>query len=329
MAGHATTAGGSGLAEEIVAADEAAVTAEFIQFLKAATLKRHPTGTRPRFNQGRATACVDAEFTVLDGLPAEHRVGLFATPRSYTASIRFANASSANDRDADIRGMSVRVLGVAGANLTPGAGSQDFVLNSHPVMMVPGTREFLQLLQANEAGGFRRIAFFLTHLGATRIATAARSNPTCHLDISYWSTTPFLFGPRRAVKYIVSPAGTRRSPMPPSRTDTYLLDAMRARLDDGDAVFDFMIQFQTDSRRMPIEDASVEWKREDSPYLPVARIRIPRQSVDDAARSAACERSAFNPWHCLAEHRPLGSMNRARREIYPAMAAFRAETVST
>jgi hypothetical protein len=131
------------------------------------------------------------------------------------------------------------------------------------------------------------------------------------------------------VKYIVSPAGTRRSPMPPARTDTYLLDAIRARLGDADAVFDFMIQFQTDARRMPIEDASVEWKREDSPYLPVARIRIPRQSVDDAARSAACERSAFNPWHCLAEHRPLGSMNRARREIYPAMAAFRAETVST
>jgi hypothetical protein len=32
---------------------------------------------------------------------------------------------------------------------------------------------------------------------------------------------------------------------------------------------------------------------------------------------------AFNPWHSLAEHRPLGGMNRARREIYAAMAEFR------
>jgi len=317
------------LAEEVVAADEAAVTAEFIDFLKAATLKRNPTGTRRRFNQGRATAFVDAEFTVLDGLPAERRVGLFATPGTYAASIRFANAASATDREADIRGMSIRVRGVAGTNLTPGAAFQDFVLNSHPVMMVPGTREFLELLQANEAGGLRRIAYFLTHLGAARIAAAARSNPSCHLDLTYWSTTAYLFGPQRAVKYIVAPASPKRSPMPRSRTDTYLRDAMRTRLVDGEALFDFMVQFQTDSRRMPIEDASVEWKREESPYVPVARIRIPPQGVDDPARDAAGEQMSFNPWHCLAEHRPLGSMNRARREIYAEMAAFRAEAVST
>ena len=34
---------------------------------------------------------------------------------------------------------------------------------------------------------------------------------------------------------------------------------------------------------MPIEDATVEWKEEDSPYLQVARIRIPAQRLDDAA----------------------------------------------
>lgn len=325
MTAHAT----AGLAEEVVAPDEAAVAAEFIDFLKAATFKRHPTGPRRRFNQGRATACVDAEFTVLDGLPDDRRVGLFASARTYAATIRFANAASDSDRDADIRGMSIRVHGVDGPNLTPGAGVQDFILNSHPVMMVPGTREFLELLRANEAGGFRRIAYFLTHLGAARIAAAARSTPTCHLDLTYWSTTPFLFGRGRAVKYIAAPASAPRSPMPRTRTDTYLLEAMRTRLAEGEALFDVMVQFQTDPRRMPIEDASIEWKRQDSPYLPVARIRIPPQSVDDPARVAACERSAFDPWRCLAEHRPLGGMNRARRHIYPAMAEFRAETVAT
>jgi catalase len=318
----------SGLAEETIAPDEAAVTAQFIEFLKAATAKRHPTGTRQRFNQGRATACVQAEFTVPDGLAAEHRVGLFATPGTYQASIRFANAGSATDKDADIRGMSMRVVGVTGRNLTPGAVSQDFILNSHPVMMVPDTRNFLELLQANEAGGFRRIAYFLTHLGAARIAAGARSNPTCHLDLTYWSTTPFLFGPKRAVKYIVAPATAERSPATHPRTDHYLQDAMRTRLSAGDATLDFMVQFQTDARKMPIEDASAEWKRQDSPYVPVAKIRIPRQSIGDPA-AAPCEQTAFNPWHCLEEHRPLGNMNRARRTIYPAMAAFRAEAATT
>jgi hypothetical protein len=37
----------------------------------------------------------------------------------------------------------------------------------------------------------------------------------------------------------------------------------------------------------------------------------------------ACEENEFNPWYSLAVHRPLGSMNRSRREIYHALAAFR------
>jgi hypothetical protein len=310
--------------EEAIAPGEAELTAAFVAFLKSATEKRYPSGARRRFNQARHTACLDAEFTVLDGLPGEHRVGLFAVPRTYQAWIRFANASSATDRDADIRGMSIRVSPVTGENLTPGAGVQDFVLNSYPVMLAANTKEFFDLLQANEAGGFRRVLYFLTHPKAARIALAARSHPTCHLDIRYWSATPYRFGPNRAVKYIVTPTSPRRSAMPATLTDTYLRDAMRARLDEAEATFDFMVQLQTDSRRMPIDDATVEWKEEDSPYHRVARIRIPMQRFEGPERMTQCEQVAFNPWHCLADHVPLGSMNRARREIYQAMADFRA-----
>jgi hypothetical protein len=316
----------SGLAEETIAPDEAALTAEFIAFLKAATERRYPSGPRRRFNQARATACVDAEFTVLGELPAEIRVGLWATPRTYPAWIRFANAASTSDRERDIRGLSIRVLGVDGPNLTPGATMQDFLLNSHPVMLAPDARGFMELLQANESGAFRRTLYFLSHPKALRIGLAARTNPTCHLDLTYWSTTPYLCGIGRAVKYIVRPSSTRRSPMPPALTDDYLTQAMRARLAESDATFDFMIQVQTNSQRMPIEDASVEWRPDESPYLPVARIRIPAQSIDDPGRATRCEETSFNPWHCLRDHRPLGGMNRARREIYRALADFRRQT---
>ena len=111
--------------------------------------------------------------------------------------------------------------------------------------------------------------------------------------------------------------------LPNPLTDTYLGDALAAHLAQGEATFDFMIQFQTDGRRMPIEDAMDEWKERDSPYRPVARIRIPPQRIDSSERRDACEQVAFNPWNCLADHRPLGSMNRTRREIYRAMAEFR------
>ena len=309
--------------EETIAPGEAALTEEFVGFLKEATARRYPAGPRGRFNQSRATACVEAEFTVPDGLPAEHRVGLFAVPRTYQAVIRFANASSQSDRERDIRGMSIKVAPVLGDNLTPGVFAQDFVLNSHPVMMVANTREFLELLRANEAGGFRRVMYFLTHPKAARIGSAARTNPTSHLDLRYWSTTPYRFGPNRAVKYLVRPTSPTTAPRPAALTDTYLRDAMRARLDAGDATFDFFVQFQTDSALTPIEDASVEWKEQDSPAYRVAQIRIPKQRFDDPERDARGEQLTFNPWHCLAEHQPLGNMNRARREIYRVMAEFR------
>src|SRR6185295_12399202 len=133
----------------------------------------------------------------------------------------------------------------------------------------------------------------------------------------------------RAVKYVARPQSVAPHALPQPLTDTYLRDALMSRLDHSDASFDFMIQFQTDSRTMPIEDASVEWKAQDSPYHPVARIRIPKQRIDAADRAAACEQVAFNPWNCLVDHRPLGNFNRARCDIYRAMAEFRDERNAT
>lgn len=311
-----------GLAEEVIDPDEEAVTARFISFLEEASRRRHPSGPIRRFNQGRGSGCVDAEFVVSADLPAALRVGLFGTPGTYRAFIRFANATSATDRDKDVRGMSISVADVPGENLTAGVTWQDFVLNSHPVMVAPDAKAFMEFLEANEAGGLRRVFFLLTHPALARIGVAARGQPSCHLDIPYWSTTPYLFGPGRAVKYIVRPASDRTTPKPSTPTDDYLAAALRAHLSAADATFDFLVQFQVDAVRTPIEDASEEWKESDSPYVSVARIRIPRQQVAPPG-TGACEDVAFNPWHCLVDHRPLGGMNRARRAIYPALSALR------
>ena len=219
--------------------------------------------------------------------------------------------------------MAIKMSGVPGNNLTVGETTQDFVLNSHPVLVAGNASDFFALLTANEAGGFQRALYFITHPKSALIGLQSRQNPTCHLDIPYWSTTPYLFGQGRAVKYIARPCSQTTSPKPAALTDTYLHDAMRAHLQQFDACFDLMIQLQTDSRTMPIEDATVEWKEAASAYHPVARIRIPRQDIDDPGRARLCEEVGFNPWYCLPEHRPLGSLNRARREIYRAMTDFR------
>ena len=310
------------VAEETIGENEATVAAEFVEFLKKASARNHPTGVIPRFNQGRAAGCVDAEFIVPEGLPADLRVGLFADPKTYKARIRFAHASSESDKERDVRGMSIKVAGASAEGLTPGQSDQDFILNSHPVMMVGRTKTFLDLLQAVDAGGAKEALFFVAHPRAAAVALAAREHATSHLEIPYWSTTPYLFGTGRAVKYSARPAQARTTPLPDPLTDNYLRERLTAHLSREEATFDFLVQFQTDPRKMPIEDASVEWRERDSPFRRVARVRIPVQAVRQQG-DAGCESLSFNPWHARPDHRPLGDFNRARRDIYKAMAAFR------
>lgn len=314
------------LAQEVIEPDEAETIAAFTEFLKRSVDERAGgvASARRRFNQTRAAGCAEAEFVVPADLAPRLRVGLFAQPGTYRARVRFASANSKSDRERDIRGMAIKVTGVPGENLTPGSSEQDFVLNSHPVMMAPSAKEFLAFLEAVEESPYETAAYFAAHPKALGVVLAARQHHTCHLDIKYWSATPYLFGEGQAVKYSAWPGPGPHSPAPGLRpTATYLTDALLARLGAGDATFEIGVQFQTDPKRMPIEDAMVEWSDEVSPFQRVATLRIPSQRIDAAEQWQACERMRFSPWHALAAHRPLGSMNRARRPVYEALAAFR------
>jgi hypothetical protein len=98
---------------------------------------------------------------------------------------------------------------------------------------------------------------------------------------------------------------------------------MVATLQRGAWSFDFMVQVQTDPHRMPIEDATVKWPEQLSPYLPVARLRLPAQRFDSDEQLAFADVLRYNPWHSLPEHRPLGNSNRARRRMYRELASLR------
>lgn len=75
---------------------------------------------------------------------------------------------------------------------------------------------------------------------------------------------------------------------------------------------------------MPVEDAGVEWPEELSPYRDVATLRLPPQDAYSPDRRVfADDRLAFRPWHGLAAHRPLGSINRLRQRAYEELGAGR------
>jgi hypothetical protein len=52
-------------------------------------------------------------------------------------------------------------------------------------------------------------------------------------------------------------------------------------------------------------------------------LRIPRQKFASPAQLDFAGQLSYNPWHCIAEHRPLGNQNRARRRMYLTLATMR------
>jgi hypothetical protein len=104
---------------------------------------------------------------------------------------------------------------------------------------------------------------------------------------------------------------------------------MAATLGQQDAEFEFMIQLQTDAHRMPVENASVRWPGNLSPHVPVATLRIAKQKFDSPAQLAFAHHLSYNPWHCIAEHRPLGNQNRGRKRIYQELSRLRQEMNKT
>jgi hypothetical protein len=164
--------------------------------------------------------------------------------------------------------------------------------------------------------------FFLTH-PRTAWTVLTKFNKCANLlEVPYYSQTPYLFG-TRAVQYHIKPHQPAISKIPRNASNNFLRERLVEHLATDDAAFDFMIQFQTDAEKMPIENASVAWDEKLSPYVKLATIKIPSQGCDSPAQVAFCENVSFNPWRTLPEHRPLGGVNRALKAVYQMISQFR------
>ncbi len=204
---------------------------------------------------------------------------------------------------------------------------QDFLLNSYPALFVATPEDFLAFIRARQEGS--ELGFFLnpfdSHLKSLWIVYKARDRHLSPLDIRYWSTVPFRLGPENgpAVKYSVTPCSDYRTQEAVNPGENQLRAAVGAHLRQAPACLSFGVQTQTSPESMPIEDATVIWDEDESPFVTVATITIPDQAIDDSDTLARCERSAFNPWQGLAAHEPLGRMNAVRREVYSAATEVR------
>ncbi len=284
----------------------------------------------PRAQHPKNHGCVRAEFIVADELPAEFRFGVFSrASRTFPAWIRFSNARKQDDRESGGHGMAIKLMGVTGEKLLQGQQNeqtQDFLFLDSPIFFIRDAIQFAEFdaaLLKSEVSWYGKLSileYFLKHPREAWILHEIEKNQSSNpLDIQYWSVTPYKLG-TKAVKYLVKPRRDGPPIVAPTPSPDQLRYAMKLHLQTRDAYFDFCVQPQLDPLEHPTEDATHLWQ---SPEQRVATVRVPCQPFDTPTQMAFCENLTFNPWHSLAEHRPLGSLNRLRKATYLALSNFR------
>ena len=329
------------LAEERFDPDEEESLDKIIDLMMDQMRGRFKPGGYERGGNTKTHGIVRATVIIRDDLPEHCRKGIFATPRSYQAYVRYSGPGPnvpADINDVGFMSMAVKLMGVPGEKLmSEEKFTQDFIATSGGATFVtPNTRENAKLQYWSLVD--MTLYYFLnpkdSHLldfFMQSLWTATQYNP---LAQRYWSCTPYLLGEGQAMMYTFVPKTKDvASDIPGLPFGTppfnYLRENMITTLAEKDIEFDLMIQIQTDPHLMPIEDSSVRWPEKLSPFIPAATIHIPKQKFDSDAQFEFAKRMKMNPWHCLPEHKPLGNINRARFRMYFELSKFRQEMNQT
>ncbi len=315
------------LGEEKLSTSEAKITEQMVSTIKRYSKEQVVGGTMPRFNQAKTHACVNGVFAVSDNLPEEFRQGLFQPGARYPVTARFANAKQTDDREKDFRGLSLKLTGTPGESLWGPAGVTDFLLNSYPQLFAANPKHFLSFIEATADGEPWRYIVSPGHWYSLPIILKGQTKINSVLEINYYSTTPYRLGENtnQAVKYSVSPCGSRPIMGFDARDEDFLSANIERHLQQQAACFRFGLQLQRSAKTMPVENAAALWSERDSPFRPVATITFADQAIFGKELFQRCENMQFNPWQASVNHQPLGGINRVRKAVYAELGQFRVD----
>lgn len=316
-------------------------------------------------HSGRATRSVHAkchglligELKVLDNLPPHLAQGLFAKAVTLPVVMRFSTPPSdmLDDNVSVPRGLAIKVVGVEGERLKgvedaleqapEQAKTQDFVLVNGPAFLAPNAKKFLSSLKllaatTDKAPGLKK-ALSTVLQGTEKLIEAVGGESTTIKSLgghpetnllgeTYFSQAPILYGTYMA-KISIAPISNalihlKDAPVDLAGKPDGLREAVINFFANQSAEWELRVQLCTDLESMPIEDSSIVWSEQLSPYIAVARITAKPQLAWSEARSKVVDDGmSFSPWHGIAAHRPIGSIMRVRKMAYAMSARFRAE----
>jgi len=294
----------------------------------------------------KSHGCVKADFTVLS-VDSKYRWGVFSEPKTFEAWVRYSNGDYILNADKvrDARGMAVKLMGVGGEKLLPGqthVKTQDFVMMNATNYFIRYLADYVELTKYLALGD--NFGYFLNGWSKNPLSWRWRElrlvggtkkkPPESPLLTQYFSASAYKLGPDNNIKFSARPTQCLDSSGKELKGRTgkwktsednynFLRLRMAEQLEAGPMCFDFMVQLQVPGKIMPVEDATIVWKEKDSPFVPVAHIKIPQQQFNTEEQNQFCENLSMNPWHSLEDHRPIGVFNRVRKALYEEVAKYR------
>jgi catalase len=303
-------------------------------------VKENKTEYIARGAHSKGHACVKAYFYVSESIHPDLRYGVFNRPgKRYKSWIRFSNGRSSmknnHDADKDAHGMAIKLINIYDDVLIKKENSsetQEFLMHDAPVFFAANIDDYNRFVESDD-----KILYFFSGINPFNwnirelfhgLATLKEA-PISPLWSQYFSNTSYKLGPHN-IKFSARSCSKLETDNKQDKTDAdFLRKTMAEELKTGKACFNFMVQLQDPDKYMPIEDPSIEWKVSDSPYITIAKISIPIQEFDTVEQQEFCENLSFSPWNSLYEQRPIGQLNRIRKEVYQASSNYRHATNRT
>ncbi|MET8152684.1 catalase family protein [Actinoplanes sp. NPDC049668] len=305
------------------------------------------TGQAVRDAHAKGYGLIRGEVEILDGLPAEYAQGIYATPGRHDALIRFSNGSPHAGADARLgkaTGLALKIFDIDGKTLLedePDSRTFDYTNINAPIFFCNSVEHYLFIqelfLDAPEyfaqgrPGQHRFYRDFITGKGTLSeedwawdeflafLVVAQR--PLVNLLLStYWSMGAVRHGDYIAkIRFAPDPASASavvQRNIDPSSAEDVFRPALAAELRDRPYTFDIQVQLCADLERMPVNDLTVDWPERLSPFVTVAKLRLPQQDISDDDNLKKMDALSFTPWRVTAEHAPLGELMRTRKEVY-------------
>ncbi|HEY6080320.1 MAG TPA: catalase [Polyangiaceae bacterium] len=257
------------------------------------------------------------------------QVGVFAEAgKSWPVYVRFSNGSGRHqgDKDPDVRGFALKLVGVPGPKLIPGLEgeqTQDFLFIDTPVIPFRDPDEFMMFVRAAKDGPLKLLPRLIGSFGFGRALGILKGSLTAE-KVSSFAThafhtgAPIAFGTTAARLSLVPLPDAAPAPAGTGKSGDYLRRELSGRLQQGPVSWLLRAQPFVDQTSTPIENTAVPWS---GPWVELATLTLPKQDPDSARGqeiSALVSQMSFDPWHATEEHRPLGAIMRARAATYGA-----------